>query len=538
MKTKIVNLDDNTYLTEGEPLIVPFVLSSRGYEPDTRFKAVGKSASCEEAQQFAATITPQEGRRVILVSAMGSAEVWGPNKKGDVFPENGLLNKHPVGIDPERAFAKYASRIPRHWGYTCFPTKFDTDGNQIGGGNTFHEHENRVRKTASGNFPDRKGPKSPADPRCGYILGSFWNTKMARVELIQEVWEHRLPNLIRAIDDGFMPGISMACDIPFDRCSKCANLAPSDWDYCEHLDRKFGRRGTVDADGTPLVMINDYPVLFDSSIVDRPACVTGKTLQKVASFALGGIPKKEPEVKREETALNPWLLSKIDSIQTLRSQEMTFGEKAASLMRPIPLSRLLRYLGVLGMVPTGGDLARIGGMPGVNHASLTSLIESLLHGHLTNKVHVGKDPHITIIIKSASDEENSPTWVDEEWELVSDIAIPYMPHKSYFPSYLLQRRSFSKSASTTLIDISGPLDKLDPQVRRLLLLRIIMDDGLRHSLSELLKSATIREEIERKTGGSLGDGGIGDLSMIPLYDTRPTYIGALEHKRVNQFLGQ
>lgn len=578
MPVKIIPLNDDTFLGDGERLtIIPFTFSKSAsvFEVDDRYKGVSKTAACNEAQSFATTISPQPGKRVLLVSAMGSYEAWGPNKKADAFPLAGLLNKSPERVSPE-VFTKYASSIPKKFGHLCFPTVFDSNGNQIGGGNTFLEHENRVTRTYTGEYPDPRGPKTAADPRCGNILASFWNPKMNRVELIQEVWEHRLPRMVQMIDEGFLPGISMACDIPFDRCSICNNLAPTEYDYCEHLAKGLGMRGHMSPEGILIVMLNDFPVLFDSSLVDSPACYTGKTLEKIASFYIPFSAKEKKDLfsteisnPKEKTAsiesilIPPKSEPQIIRIQILRMGEPSFGDKISGELAKIPFSRLLTYLGLLGIHPTGPDMAKILlGKKGDEAENIGSKVEEALLPALLHRIYPTYSSSFLPflkrkrIIKVASDSD----FIQSEFKQVSSLVEPYLPLKSYHKEYLKNRISLGissedsrvkeagfialakrywnsgggNSRSSQMINLNSPFSSLSPETKDLLLARVLMDEGLVKKLRDILINPDVQEELEKR-GINHKD---WDPSDHPYYEDNhgSSYIGLLDKARIKQFL--
>jgi hypothetical protein len=495
-RVKTIDLDDREFLSSGESRITPLAYSKEysAFEPDTR--RFRKTAACDEAIKYASTIEPQTGKRFILVSAVGDFYSWGDNKKGDAFPEHGLLGRSPVDVDMSH-FNKFASKLPEEYGYACFPTKLDDFGYQIGGGNTFHEHHNRFASSLLGKpVFDKTGSKviTPGhDTRCGFILASFWNPKMKRVELIQEVWEDKLPHVIRAIDEGYMPGISMACDIPFDRCSVCGNLAPNENGYCEHLQRHRGMRGHIMRDGTPIVMINDFPVFFDSSIVKSPAAAEGRALLKVASTTV--MPAKEAHFKEESLDAGPVKSKDIlhTKLQAMRMDETTFSEKTASELRDIPYDRLTAYLGVLGVYPTCADTELL--MFGTKSAGLVA--EHNLLPVLTRKQSLNVSfPTLQPKMKMACGDDFSI----DEFQKVVEVVQDYLPLKGYYEDHLLMRPK--KASHNVDLDV--------------LITKILTDRNLRSRIQKLLVEPTVQWELEK-----MGINGIYNNSnpkLFPVYD--------------------
>lgn len=499
MRQKIISLGDD-YLADGESRIIPMVHTQYGYEPDDRRR---KTAACDDAVEAASKILPEPGMRIILVSAVGDYEHWGDNKKGDAFPYNAIHGKMPGDV-PVTFFDPHKQRVPKIWGMECFKTVFDDNGVQIGGGNTFHEHQNRIPHGLLGREYD---PKDPTDPRCGYIREFFWNPKMHRVELIQEVWEHKLPDIVRAIDEGFKPEISMACDIPFDRCAYCGNLARFEREYCEHLDRRRVPRGVIEPTGKAAVMINDFPIYRDSSIVKTRAATEAGTLMKVASnsdkksFYFNSKRASLVESKTGPT-LRELEAQRIEELQKERANEMPFSPRtlAAIINTRIPLLRVLKYLAFMGMAPTSTDLlGLLYGDVSPKARSLGRALDTLLP-----KVHSGE---VVIRIKKANEDEEP--FDPEEFSQIREIVKGYAPHKSYLQEYVYGRPKTAHIAPTAI----NP-NSISEQGRAVLRLKALTDPNIRRSISEAKKTAEILRALERE-GVNIMD---IDLSLLPVYD--------------------
>ncbi len=526
MITKHIDLSDRSFLSEGEEsVVVPFIYAnaSVGYEPNTRYKSATQTGACEEAIEFASKIRPEQGKRIILVSAVGAYETWGPNKKADAFPEAAILGLMPRSVDL-KIFERFGHKIPKKWGHECFPTILDKDGNQIGGGNTFYEHNNRVVKFGGQWPPLAKGTgMSAADPRCGNILFSVYNKKKKRVECIQEVREDKLARVCGMIDDGILPGISMACDIPFDRCSKCQNLAPTEMDYCRCLQRSGGQRGYVLEDGTIVVMINDMPVFFDSTITFNRAAYEAGTLRKLASFQIPFSRGNQSHITDfDEIEYMPLSMRKIASmakdaseaklglLQSHRLAEPSFGDELIEALRLIPLLRLVKYLGLLGMYPTGTDLAKLlFGLKQEEAHTVGQQVEGALAPLVTRHIPMPSNPlhHRTIIMKVGSADERG--FDIDEFSRVGELVKEYLPLKSYHPTYFLRRK-----ASSLYIDLHKPLYNIGDDARTLLLSRMLMDRGMMQKLLALVVNPLVQLELEKYNinGSSIAK------HSLPIYD--------------------
>lgn len=227
----------------------------------------GLEKTASEAWDYIKSVKPKEGKRYILVIAMGAREYWGHNKNGDAFPEKDLIKC-----------------------YKNFETTYDGEGKINGGALIFKHHKNKLRE---------------GHPWYGTVAKAFYNHRMHRVELLLEFWASRgaeAQELIDRVDRGEILSVSMGVHIPYDTCSICGNKAKKKEDYCEHLhvptDEKGkpvsrGMLGQILRDGRVVCAINgnyDYNVhpnplrFFDISVVFRPADPTGYMLKKVASF--------------------------------------------------------------------------------------------------------------------------------------------------------------------------------------------------------------------------------------------------------------
>lgn len=529
MRTKVFDFDEDWALADSEQRVIQFAYSKEygKFEPDTR--KFSKTAACDDALAFASTIQPRKGVRVLLVSALGEMETWGGNRKSDAFPHQAIMGDYPNDVSIDH-FRSYLHTLPKQWGYKVFPTKFDPNGNQVGGGNTFHEHKNRfppylLGKPVSGLVGYAGRPvysgTDPNDTRCGFILGAFWNSKLRRVELIKEVWEFALPSVIQAIDNGFLPNVSMACDIPFDRCSYCGHLAPTENDYCEHLHPSNGLRGAVlkrNSRSTPVVMINDFPDFFDSSIVRVPADVAGRSLMKVASltpqhFSFSNA-SAQVMPRKTKTASNP-ISSKYRMFQHDRISEPVFSVKTASLLSSVPAVELTTYLGLYDIYPTGQDWANIlyPNEPFSKRASIGYNADLYLLNVLENNIPLESisKPNVTL----ASNEFNL-----DDFLKVSKAVDPYLVDKSWNPLY---ENSRSKQANHT-VDLSVPFEKLDSKSQTIILLKIFTDKGLRQRVHEALVNPMVQYELEKH-----------GISAITYNSNKPVYSGLADKYMNSKF---
>lgn len=208
--------------------------------PSSGLEKIAVSTS-PEIQRFIAENIESDPRYVyILVSALGSGEIWGPNVNGDYFREEDIKSSHKT--------------------FELF-------------GHVFLHHQNKDPKNASGK-----------------ILLSHWNPRMHRAELIIRIEREKAPKVARDIDEGKMPDVSMGCKVKFDVCSYCGNHAKTRAEYCTHLKNNMGK---VLRDGRQVYAINPNPKFFDISIVFIGADRTAKGLAKIASVT------KESDIEKQ-----------------------------------------------------------------------------------------------------------------------------------------------------------------------------------------------------------------------------------------------
>jgi hypothetical protein len=399
-------------------------------------------------------------------------------------------------------FDRYKERLPKEWGISLFPTKFNEHGQQIGGGNTFHEHVNRPPKLAGGVFG---APGS--DVRCGDILAAFWNPRMHRVELIQTVWERKLPHVVRMIDEGFLPGISMACDVPFDRCTVCGNLAINDFTYCQHLQRSNGLRGKLIGD-TIAAMINDFPLLFDSSIVAHPAAVEGRTLRKIAHMKVNPLAEAKQTVVRQtqkEANVNPvkqpsQLVAKQATLfSELRKNTVDFPNYVLDFLGKQGIIKSACLLADVGISFTGSEIGQLL-FPASKTASLSGLIADSVHASvlwqkaplvLADPTKLTKNPAFAGeggLSKAAS---INPTAINQTMRVVG----PWISQRSYAPAIMSSRVVEQKPAR--LIDLNQPLAHLSDETKAILLTRILSDEQIVAHLHNVLVKPLIMWELQK-----------------------------------------
>lgn len=235
-----------------EPVAALIKMSSRGIVGADKQDFV-KRAGADFVDKVASIKFAQDEVPVHLI-AIGATEDYGPNRNGDGFTRSTCQNYHST-------FEKFA--------------RF------------YRDHAN----------------KNPAKS-FGIVKASYYNEPMKRIELIcalngsQAAAEKNGGLLadreLEKLASGKDIPVSMACKIPFDKCSSCGNSARTRAEYCDSVEngghcKAGGLRhniGRVLEDGHVLHADNPNPSFFDISHVFRPAdriaYVSGR-LEKAAS---------------------------------------------------------------------------------------------------------------------------------------------------------------------------------------------------------------------------------------------------------------
>lgn len=248
---KYIELGD--YTPHGEPTvqIVSRTLYGRSYIED----AGTKYAS--EAFDYVKSVTPREGRTVLLVNAMGASETYDQNRNGDAFPWK------PYRVGEARTPCGHSQCQPKDTrGWVNEDEVLTKHFKTFETGGIFKHHVNGdIAKSL------------------GKVEKAFWNDAMKRVELLLEVRNDLAPDVIEKVNSGILPSVSMGCRVRWDVCYICGHRAPTRKQYCEHALKM----GYIDpATGMVYCVLNPSPHFFDISFVYRPADRTGFTLKKVA----------------------------------------------------------------------------------------------------------------------------------------------------------------------------------------------------------------------------------------------------------------
>lgn len=202
-----------------------------------------------ELDEFLSNNPPRKNESYLLINALGAGEIWGPNSRGDYFPESQLKVESP------------------EYGYKTFEIF----------GNFYEHHQNKVFLN-----------------RIGYVKKAIWVDDLKKVYLIVSTGKMYGPTaekIVIDIESGKPVATSMGCRVPYEVCSICLKKITSFPERCEHL--KY-RMNEILEDGTQIFAINYYPLFFDISVVYSPADQTSYVLAKVAADKTADMEKRFP----------------------------------------------------------------------------------------------------------------------------------------------------------------------------------------------------------------------------------------------------
>ena len=238
-----------------EPVASLIKLSSRGLVGNDR-QALIKRAGAEFADKLQHIKFAKDEVPVHMI-AIGATEDYGPNRNGDGFTRDCCRNYHQTFEKFARFYRDHANKNPaKSFGIVKAAS--------------YNEPMHRIELVCALN-----GSKEAAD-RNGGLIADKELEKLAQDKDI---------------------AVSMACKIPFDKCSACGNSAKTRAEYCDSTENgghcKAGglkhNIGRVLEDGHVLHADNPNPTFFDISHVFRPAdriaYVSGR-LEKAAGAAV------------------------------------------------------------------------------------------------------------------------------------------------------------------------------------------------------------------------------------------------------------
>jgi hypothetical protein len=149
----------------------------------------------------------------LWVRIVSAGEYYGPNKNGDYFPEQELMDYY-------------------HTFRNAHP---------------FKNHENKKVENA-----------------IGQVLDVRWNPVMKCVEIFKGIDKKRAPEIVRGFLKGYLTDVSMGCKVPYTICSVCGNKAKKRSEFCVHVNKY---RMQYLANGERVFEVNYEPSFHDSSVV-------------------------------------------------------------------------------------------------------------------------------------------------------------------------------------------------------------------------------------------------------------------------------
>lgn len=170
MGNKIITLDD--HFSTGEPTVQLVMTPGRGGRMLREDTSLHKTAAGNDspALDYIKSVTPEEGKTIVLVIGLGDSETYGANRNGDAFPSEPVQGK----IASDEVLTKH----------------FHTYDNA----HVFEHHVNHDPKRAIGR-----------------VKKAFWNPRMRRVEVLEDFDHKKAPHLLDKLGSGEFPSKSMGC---------------------------------------------------------------------------------------------------------------------------------------------------------------------------------------------------------------------------------------------------------------------------------------------------------------------------------------
>ena len=285
-----------------------------------------RASYSSEVQEYLDKLAEAPNKTYALVNALSAGEYYGSNRNGDYFPEKALKDYHKT---------------------------FEAMGH------VYTHHVNKDPKKALGS-----------------VKFAHYNPDMKRVELVLELDNEKAKPVIKRLDKGELPAVSMGCRVPKDTCSVCGNEATKVANYCEHLKDNMNK---VMPNGKKVYAINNQPKFFDISVVTIPAEKTASFIKKISgktksSFAKSASEEEMPLTWAESIAktaaletqadIKKKIDAKVDAISddpkklVLLSQKRLTKEQIEKLSE-YPLGEVLSTFIGLRIVPVREDFQKL-----------------------------------------------------------------------------------------------------------------------------------------------------------------------------------
>ena len=322
--------------SQGIVHILP-VLKSGSISQGDRFDFMRKTAASERFLHEIGSIKIGDGDIPVHVNAIGAAEWFGPNRKGDAFSEQVCRDRHHTFVTEGRNYVHHRNRDPNH--------SFGKIASSC-----YNENMHRIELLVLSN-----GTDTAAKRNGGYVVPDEFLSKLEK--------------------NAEVP-VSMGCTIDHDVCNICGKRARTRAEYCDSStcrDPKTGeyfpgcRNGLmkIASDGRMQFVYNVEPTFFDLSYVGVPADRTGYGFR--ADYLPHGMNKEasfDPPTAEQYLGVRPysgWTMNYRNEMMAMLGKLAAFEKECCdrkssdSVMaygvRAIPQSQTLGTK-LAGMLPT------------------------------------------------------------------------------------------------------------------------------------------------------------------------------------------
>lgn len=298
-----------------------------------------KQASAEyhpDISKFVGGLKSDPKHLYVLVNALGAGEYYGSNINGDYFEESELK--------------------PTEQGTNAGYKTFLDSG-------VYRHHKNKDINRSMGK-----------------VVCSCYNDVMHRVELIIRFERSKAEaeghgDLIRSLDSGRHPAVSMGCKVKYDVCSICGHKSKTRADYCIHTKNMMGK---ILPDGRKVFVYNPRPRFFDISFVVVGADRTSYAMAKVAYInsttssaemaEREGLEDTTPlideQIKLASSAKLANILKRIPAMSAklmpaLEASEKPLGSSVLSRLSRHPMDRVMTTAASSGIVLRPREFQRI-----------------------------------------------------------------------------------------------------------------------------------------------------------------------------------
>lgn len=420
-------------------------------------------------------LEPDQEHLYVLVNALGAGEYYGSNINGDYFEEAELSPKTDTDLSGYRTFTR--AGIYRH-------------------------HKNKDISKSMGE-----------------VVCACYNPVMHRVELILKINREKAMevghgDLVRKLDAGEHPAVSMGCKVKYDVCSICGHKSKTRKDYCVHAKTMMGK---VFPDGRKVFVYNPKPRFFDISFVVIGADRTSYAMAKVASVYGGS-----SALAAEESGLRDGV-----ALDTLRDK-LAAKKKTSELLKKVPALSAKHIKPIADSEPDLKDSV----LRGLAKHPLEKSLTTAAAGGIVLKpkeyqkvilIRIGK-PDLANRLESAGHVFSPSSLVDKSIRLGAPS-----DHSSSIRDMLLgsirERSMFEPVIKRRIIIIKSTGSSTDPQNRRMLVMRksgaaeVSLTDEETSLLNKIAAGYNgYREQLLEKISSIVDDITRGDIKLLSAID--------------------